>query len=153
MKKLLLLIIPFWLLAFGGMTQKDESILQTKKFKQYDENCTKGDSWSCSEIGMTYYKLEKTDESLKYFTKACDIKFGIGCELKAFLLTKEEKYDEALSIFTKACDQNSSYSCLNLAILYDQGSGVEANKSKADLLYVHACELGDKEACYMLNLR
>lgn len=153
MKKLLLLIVPFWLLAFGGMGGVDKSVLESEKFIEYDQNCTTGDSWSCSEVGMTYYKLDDMNKSLEYFTKACDIEWGVGCELKAYVLLTQKRYGEALPIFTKACDNNSSYSCLNLAVMYDYGQGVEANKTKADALYLHACKIGDIEACYMLNLR
>lgn len=153
MKKLLLLMVPFWLLAFSGMAIKDYSILKTEKFAKYDENCTKGDDWSCSEVGMTYYKLDDNKSALEYFTKACDIKFGVGCELKAYFMLSQERFEEAFEIFERACEAGSSYSCLNLGVMYDRGQGVEVDKHKAGLLYAKACKLGDIEACYMLNLR
>lgn len=126
---------------------------EEEKFLKFDEECSKGDSWSCSEVGMTLYKSYDLVGAYAYFDKACQIEFGVGCELKAFILTTYESYDEAFEIFTKACDNNSSYSCLNLAKLYDDGHGTKKDHKKATELYLKSCKLGDHGACNMLNLR
>lgn len=153
MRIFMFLIVSFFISFADEILDENSLSPQEQKYIKFDQNCTKGDSWSCSEIGMTHYKQGELIPAYVYFDKACKIEFGVGCELKAFVLTTYESYDEAFDIFKKACDNNSSYSCLNLAKLYDDGNGVDKNTTKATELYLKACKLGDHGACNMLNLR
>ncbi|NLK66128.1 MAG: sel1 repeat family protein [Campylobacteraceae bacterium] len=147
------LVLTFALSQNQNDKELEKMIFENPKFLSYDENCTKGDSWACSEIGMTFYKYQNNEKALEYFTKACDIEFCVGCELKGFLLVQKGEFEEAFETFTKACDNNSSYSCVNLAKMYDLGYGVEQNTTIATELYMKACKLGDMGACQMLNVR
>ncbi|PSM53064.1 Sel1 domain-containing protein [Campylobacter blaseri] len=128
------------------------SLFAQNKYQKYVEKCEHGDSWACAEVGMTNYKHDNLEEALIYFDKGCKIKFSIGCELKAFF-NKSQKPKEAFDVFQRACDNNSSYSCLNLAMMYEYGEYVEKNITKATKLFSKSCKLGDKQACYYLNLR
>ncbi|CZE46155.1 tetratricopeptide repeat protein [Campylobacter geochelonis] len=144
MKRLILL--PFLALFLYAQSGENE-------FKKYDENCTKGDEFSCAQIGMTYLKESDLEGAWVYFDRGCKAKFGVSCELKAYMQTQIGEYDEAFKTFSKACDNNSSYSCLNLAVLYDNGNGVKKDIKKATSLFAKACKLGDRSACQMLNVR
>ncbi|MSN96255.1 sel1 repeat family protein [Campylobacter sp. FMV-PI01] len=151
----MLLFLSFVIYIFGQNFEDEiqKRIFENPKFIDYDNNCTNGDSWACSEVGMTYYKYQKNDKALQYFTKACDIKFGVGCELKSFMLMTKGEFKEPFEIFTKSCENNSSYGCLNLAKMYDLGYETNINKQKATDLYIKSCKLGDRGACEMLNVR
>lgn len=46
-------------------------IFKNPKFIEFDKNCTNGDSWFCSEVGMTYYKYKNENKAIEYFTKVC----------------------------------------------------------------------------------
>ena len=69
-------ILVFLMVVFAqGMNSNfsdqdlENMIFQNPKFLSYDENCTKGDSWACNEVGMTYYRYLNNEKSLEYFTK------------------------------------------------------------------------------------
>lgn len=122
------------------------------EYNKYVQKCENNNSWACAELGMTNYKSDNLEEALFWFDKGCKIEFSIGCEIKAFM-TKKDKPKEAYEVFQRACDNNSSYGCLNLAMMYEYGEYVEENKTLSTKLFTKACKLGDRESCYYLNLR
>ncbi|MBX2797612.1 MAG: sel1 repeat family protein [Myxococcales bacterium] len=53
--------------------------------------------------------------------------------------------------FTQGCDEGAASDCANLAALYEEGDGVEADVAMAAQLYGKACEGGDGGGCTKLG--
>jgi TPR repeat protein len=85
-------------------------------------------------------------------TKACDGKYGGGCNVLGWAYRKgtlgmprDDK--KAIEMFRKACDLGSGLGCGSLADSYEHGDGVDADVDKAKELYAQACTLKDLPSC------
>ncbi len=126
MSRLILLALPFWLLAMEP-TAKDISVFQTTKVK-----CEEGDAHACARM---YYFYVPTRHS--YVS-------GIVPDKK-----------KALFYSQKACELGDADGCATAAMtLYygDISDGIPADKTKGRALYKKACELGKEDICtFFLN--
>lgn len=65
---------------------------------------------------------------------------------------KNKQYDDAANLFAKACEQKNVAGCLNLAVLYDRGWGIQQDFSKAAYYYTQTCDYGEAMGCTGLGV-
>ena len=56
-------------------------------------------------------------------------------------------YATTLETHKKSCDQGAANACIQLGVIYADGSGVERDNQKALALFSKACEMGDAVGC------
>lgn len=66
---------------------------------------------------------------------------------------EDEDYPEALKWLTKAAEKGHAFARNNLAIMYDEGKGVEKNFRKADRLWLLAAQQGNATAIRNFSLK
>jgi TPR repeat protein len=57
---------------------------------------------------------------------------------------------EGLTLLEKGCGENDTFGCYNLGTVYDNGTGVGQDKTRAIGYYQRACDHGDEESCARL---
>lgn len=117
-----------------------------ENFEKYDNNCTKGDKFSCLDLGMILYYGEKPHESEIYLKIACEFDLIAGCDLLGLVKLQSGDESEAVRLFTQTCEKNSSYGCLNLGLIYQQKDPQKVRK-----FFVKSCKMREIRACEMLN--
>ena len=60
-------------------------------------------------------------------------------------------YDRAVDAYQLGCDGGDGRACNNLAVLYDNGTGVPLNVTRAYRLFDQACTKGNARGCYNLG--
>lgn len=142
MKKLLISLSVLVVLLLSGcvttsptykVVRGDYSITQLK------EACDLDDARSCTALGLIYRDGEdvimyrnaakgvKKDfsKAKKYFSKACDLNYGVGCYSLARLYTTGEgvkkDYSKAKKYYKKSCDMNSVVACEQYKKLKKEG--------------------------------
>lgn len=68
---------------------------------------------------------------------------------KAF---NDKEYDKAVNYFAEACDNGDTDGCINLAVLYDRGWGIQKDLKKAVIYYTKACDGGEAMGCTGLGV-
>lgn len=63
-----------------------------------------------------------------------------------------QDYQKAKTMFEKACQEQDAQGCYQLALLYDEGRGVEQDYQKSSLLYEKACEYGNSSSCTIVGV-
>ncbi len=107
------------------------------------------------DLGVKSIEAKDYIQAKKYFEKACDLKYGRGCNDLGELYYNGEGVEKnlikATQYFSKACGLKDGRGCFNLGRLYYFGEGVEKNLTKAAYFYAKACKLGNQEACEALK--
>ncbi|GAA8454337.1 hypothetical protein HpNP70_01140 [Helicobacter pylori] len=107
------------------------------------------------DLGVKSNKAKDYIQAKKYFEKACDLKYGGGCNGLGVLYKDgqgvEKDLTKAAQFYSKACDLKDDWGCSFLGGLYYNGDGVKQDSKKAAALFEKACKLGYKKACEMLK--
>lgn len=110
--------------------------------------CEGGDADSCFQAGIdSIDRNAQRAESL--LRRACDMAHPAACVSLAdhTFVTGSQ----AAAFYQRACDlggRDGRMGCYRLGHLYDVGTGVSANATRAADLYERACVLGDLNGCY-----
>ncbi|RDU64726.1 tetratricopeptide repeat protein [Helicobacter sp. MIT 14-3879] len=116
-----------------------------KTFIFLRETCKNGGAKACGSIGYIYESGFGVDIDIKkamfYYQKACDLKYNLGCVNLGVIYIEKEKFDEANNLFDIACNNNNAEGCMNLAVSYNYGYGVDSDKNKANRLFKEALDL------------
>lgn len=119
------------------------------------EQCNKS---TCFIIGIGYLATtDKSQESLKYFNKACTLNDAIGCLMISGL---SKDLSKAYEFAGKACelkfDDNAAFKlnevCYDLGAEYHNGNEIKQDYSKAAHYYQIACEAKNADGCYRLGV-
>jgi tetratricopeptide (TPR) repeat protein len=132
------------------------SIITNTQNKKYLEACTNDDSVACNKLGLIYKKNKNYKDAKLFYTKACDLNYGLGCSNIGWMYEEgkmmKQDYQKAKKLYKKGCDLNNGYSCCNLGGIYYDGNGVDINKSKAKELYKKGWSLRHKKSCNRLKI-
>ena len=60
---------------------------------------------------------------------------------------------QAAKLFERLCNARTMEACVNLALLYDAGTGVARDQARAAALIKQACSGGEPSACELLKTR
>ncbi len=106
-------------------------------------------------LGMLSYDKQDFSKARKYFEKACDLKYGRGCNglgvLYEYGQGVEKNSKKATQFYSKACELKDGKGCSNLGVFYHYGEGVEKDFKKAVALYKKACDLKEGDGCGALG--
>ncbi len=103
--------------------------------------------------------VEKNEATaLEYWRKSADMGFGpalnkVGLCLLLGLCGEEKAPSEAVAYFKKAADQGVTEGMFHLAMMYENGVGVEKDQAVADSYLAKAAEGKLPMACFMLALK
>lgn len=117
-------------------------------FKNLKANADKGDSDSQVDIGLDYYygteeiKMNK-ELGLQYLEQSAEQNNSVGIFNIAIINQNNKNYKKALEYYIKATNNNYSPAYTNLALMYQNGYGVEKSIDKAIELFKLADENGD----------
>lgn len=131
--------------------------LNEEMIKDANSKCEVNDAHYCDMLGKYYgdefYLQNKSDKkfqelSIKYLTKACNLKNGDSCAL----LSEKYKYifhnhEKGIEYALKGCDNNSGYACVIVATYYDKGYIKDEDGEKTEQIFNKACRLGYDYAC------
>ncbi len=131
---------------------------QRGRVAQCQRSCAEGSSRSCNILGVMTDEGEglavDPEGAVALYERACS-----GGRLAACgNLAQSARYGEGMTVdleraaalFTYACQTaptDEARSCNELAILYDEGLGVERDDARAATLYRQACHHGESRAC------
>lgn len=128
----------------------------------YQRGCDGGSSFGCAQLALMYTDGDGVSanpaKAAALYERACngsaafDSGAAFGClNLGVMYINGEGGLSpdkmKAVTLFQRACDGNNPSGCLNLAIAYDTGDGVVADRSKARTFYQRACDGGQASAC------
>jgi len=65
----------------------------------------------------------------------------------AYTEVEKGNHQKARYIFNKACKNKNPKGCINLALMYKNGAGVEIDYLKTISLWEKACEMNDPDGC------
>lgn len=107
--------------------------------------------------GVEAYKKDDYLTALKYLQKACDLKYGDGCNRLGVMYAdgtgvKKDNL-KAAKLFKKACDLKVGMGCSNLGIMYEDGIGVKKDLSKALEFYEKSCNLSREDVACQSYIR
>ena len=141
------------LLNLRGMKSRGVSGVKEEGYK---DNCERGDSEACFELGLLYEDTRGNYiKAAEYYRKVCSFGDGLGCVFLGVLIEEgkgyESNYIKAAEYYKKACNLGEKSGCFNLGFLYKKGKGFERNHTQAEKYYKKACALGDKDGCAELN--
>lgn len=113
------------------------------------------DALACNNAGTTADELDRPDEALTYWGRACDKKeFGACFSLgQAYHRGRGVKVDERESerYFLKSCEGGVGAACFNLGINAHVGALGQKNPPRAQAQFDRACELGHPMGCVNLG--
>lgn len=144
-KRLLLLLFALNF-ALANLTDEAQTACDTLDEQTaanfWQKACETGEARGCVRIGFLYQSgrgVKQDDEKAgKFYQKACDAGELSGCNTLALLHQNSGEHAKAAAIFEQACEKGFGLSCYNLAQIYEAGSGVAPDESKALNLYVKA---------------
>ena len=108
---------------------------------------------SCTSLGNLYEiglgGSVDAAQAKKLYLEACDHinSDAMGCLALGKIFESESNYEQARTRYQQACDAIGSDACFQLAVLYEKGLGVAADKVKARTLYQQACDGGVEQGC------
>ncbi len=150
--------IVFYIICIILITNLSASTADEKK-KQFEEDCNKGDTISCYNMGLMYDYgdgtiAEDDEKALAFYIKACDKNYFKSCS-KAAVLYEEGKglkqdMKEAFKLYSKACGGGDAFACHNVAVTYSKSDN-KALKNVAIKFYDKACDAGYAESCIYLG--
>ena len=121
--------------------------------------CGKRSGEGCYLLAMMEVKGEggakNVSVAAETFVKACDLQYGMGCELATYLYKGEgpakgiipADYKKAASLSHFGCRWGSAGSCNEMSFLYFSGQGVEKDPVKAREYAYKACNWEDAAGC------
>ncbi len=122
-----------------------------KSVKLYEKSCALNDGKGCFLAGVLSENvpdLQKVQLAENFYQKSCQLDFAEGC---AAIALKEIQADvSSTDNLVKACRLNNGYSCALLSLMYQEGSGVEANEIQALSYAQKACSLNEKIGCEVI---
>ncbi|PAF44507.1 tetratricopeptide repeat protein [Helicobacter sp. 11S02596-1] len=130
-----------------GVIDRDKKDYK-QALKKFEDSCEKAFGQACYSVGVMIKNAEGVeqdlDESVKMFSKACDLNNVYGC-LDACVFYKDDAQgDKALPMCQKACEQGSGAGCFNASDLYF----TKYKDIPNTLAYSkRACDLGVDLAC------
>jgi len=115
--------IPFWEQACAdGRRGACDRLLQIES-----SYCSDNSGWACNQLGQYYTEGNvveaDTDQALRYFSRACELRFTAGC----------------LNVLTPGRIEQANPRPLDLRLLLREGGGNLMEMSESDL-YARACE-------------
>lgn len=115
--------IPFWEQACAdGRRGACDRLLQIES-----SYCSDNSGWACNQLGQYYTEgnvvAADTDQALRYFSRACELRFTAGC----------------LNVLTPGRIEQANPRPLDLRLLLREGGGNLMEMSESDL-YARACE-------------
>ena len=115
--------IPFWEQACAdGRRGACDRLLQIES-----SYCSDNSGWACNQLGQHYTEGDvveaDTDQALRYFSRACELRFTAGC----------------LNVLTPGRIEQANPRPLDLRLLLREGGGNLMEMSESDL-YARACE-------------
>ena len=115
--------IPFWEQACAdGRRGACDRLLQIES-----SYCSDNSGWACNQLGQHYTEGNvveaDTDQALRYFSRACELRFTAGC----------------LNVLTPGRIEQANPRPLDLRLLLREGGGNLMEMSESDL-YARACE-------------
>ena len=69
-----------------------------------------------------------------------------------FLVFLSSLYANNIDSLRKKCDDNIERGCYNLGVLYDQGKETKQDYAKAIKYFQQACNAGNRNSCFTLNV-
>jgi tetratricopeptide (TPR) repeat protein len=157
--KILFFLIFIFIIYYANknsILDNKPSIITNTQNKKYLEACTNDDSVACNKLGLIYKKNKNYKNAKFFYTKACDLNYGLGCSNIGWMYEEgkmmKQDYQKAKKLYKKGCDLNNGYSCCNLGGIHYDGNGVDINKSKAKELYKKGCSLKHKKSCNRLKI-
>ncbi len=121
-----------------------------------DKLCESGKANFCNNLGVSYYKKNQIDLSMKYYEKACALGLGTACsnrgcfedESASCKKSNKPELKKAIYYYMKGCKLDSGASCYNLGSL----AVSVKNEDLALVSFDRGCELKDKDACRMIKV-
>lgn len=115
-----------------------------------DEACRGGSAGDCLQLADAYLVSSDSARAREFFTKACDLGSGDGCNSAGSLYDSERggPSDErhAASLYQRACDLQFMTGCFNWAGMLETGRGTEKDESLAYAVYRAVCD-ADASGC------
>lgn len=114
---------------------------------ELERQCNNGDTGSCVDLGILYFKGDGVKQDYKkareFYNKACEMGEASGCNNLGKLYkngnTSKSKY------VGKGIVGNI------LEYLYESRNGVRQDYNKAMEFFGKACDLGDQDACMLIE--
>ncbi len=125
-------------------------------FKQDMQDCNKNkNNIACHSVGAEYYEQKDFKNAMKYFMKACELKYVDSCLVVGNTYALGQKaqniaknVDKAIKYYEIGCDLNHVGCCSGLGLIY----GDLENEKLERKYHKKACELNDGGSCYILSL-
>ena len=146
MTKQLLLLLFALNFALANLTNEAKATCdagdEQTAAKIWQKACETSEARGCVRLGFLYHSgkgVEQDDaKASKFYEKACDAGELRGCDSLASLHQNSGEHAKAAAIFKQACEKGFGLSCYNLAQIYEAGTRVAPDESKALDLYVKA---------------
>jgi TPR repeat protein/serine/threonine protein kinase len=133
-----------------------------KAAELYQKACDGGSALGCSNLGVMVENgqggmAKDPKRAIELYQKACDGGSMIACgnlglshEYGTGGLTKN--LDKAMELYKKACDADGGETgCRHLGSLYERGTGVAKDFTRAAEYYDKACKRGDPRGCLLIG--
>lgn len=148
--------------------QERMQILESSRLGYLKSACEKNNAIACYNLGSLVQNREVTlsseaaKEIAQDYYKACDLSYGMGClrliEIYEAGLIDKEDFNSMTEIYKKAskhleqsCAKDTVEACVQLARMYEYGSGVAENFYIALGYRNRACELKDSHQCLLVG--
>lgn len=145
--------------ALGYLYTKEHGALKPDhnlSVKYFMKTCELAD-YTCAKIG-TAYELGKglkqnTDNAIQFYEKACDNNATQSCSKLGRLHLEKNSYKKAEVALIKACEAKDSWSCVQLANLYEKGvQNIVKDNNKSLMFHDKACDFGSRTSCSQLGM-
>lgn len=135
-----------------GYTMNEKNLCSDESVVHFEKACAMDKTGEiCGGIGTSCEIVENYKQALRFFAKACDLKYANACKDKGVLLLYlyDTQYTkEALEFFNKGCEFGYFGSCEYLAVLYKEGIyGVKQDLDRAKKYYQKSCDLRKWSEC------
>lgn len=104
--------------------------------------------------GLKCYKEDNIKNSLDYFKSSCFGRNVLGCFNAGILSSRLKKYNDSYDYFLRGCGFKNAKSCYeagNILINFIKHHNEIRAKKTAQRLFKLGCDLGEDDACSMLN--
>ncbi|MDX9805223.1 MAG: hypothetical protein RBT87_05245 [bacterium] len=117
-------------------------------FSEMEEKCKNGQG-SCCYILASLTEVEKPEQAVAFFEKACEKGVVDGCIKSGKIFYEKDNEKKSYELFSNACGWESGEGCHITAYMTEIGYGEERSKNIAEMLYKKACENGYELSCKM----
>lgn len=133
----------------GECVQKN----MTKATKWYKKAAKQGSALACNRLGAYYLDVKKdNEEGIKWLKMAAERNYPIAQYNLGRIFLGRKKYTQAFAYFKAAANNGFVPAQNSLAVMYNNGEGVETNYEQAVFWLEQAVAQGDVAAMFNLGI-